>query len=72
MSQQMKGMGGQGSAEDMRPEEIAEMLFRALMNADEAMMAAMARAPSPSLQAWNQAARWEALTTCTERFATSI
>ena len=29
---------------DMSPEEIAEMLFRALMNADEAMMAAMARA----------------------------
>ena len=44
MAQQMRGMGGQGSAEDMSPEEIAEMLFRALMNADEAMMAAMARA----------------------------
>ena len=44
MSQQMRGMGGQGSAEDMSPEEIAEMLFRAMMNADEAMMAAMARA----------------------------
>ena len=44
MSQQMRGMGGQGSAEDMSPEEIAVMLFRALMNADEAMMAAMARA----------------------------
>ena len=44
MSQQMRGMGGQGSAEDMSPEEIAEMLFRALMNAAEAMMAAMARA----------------------------
>ena len=44
MSQQMRGMGGQGSAEDMSPEAIAEMLFRALMNADEAMMAAMARA----------------------------
>ena len=44
MSQQMRGMGGQGSSEDMSPEEIAEMLFRALMNADEAMMAAMARA----------------------------
>lgn len=44
MSQQMRGMGGQGSAEDMSPEEIAEMLYRALMNADEAMMAAMARA----------------------------
>ena len=44
MSQQMKGMGGQGSAKDMSHEEIAEMLFRALMNADEAMMAAMARA----------------------------
>ena len=27
MSQQMQGMGGQGSAEDMSPEEIAEMLF---------------------------------------------
>ena len=44
MSQQMRGMGGQGSSEEMSPEEIAEMLFRALMNADEAMMAAMARA----------------------------
>ena len=44
MSQQMRGMGGQGSAEAMSPEELAEMLFRALMNADEAMMAAMARA----------------------------
>ena len=44
MSQQIRGMGGQSSAEDMSPEEIAEMLFRALMNADEAMMAAMARA----------------------------
>ena len=44
MSQQMRGMGGRGSSEDMSPEEIAEMLFRALMNADEAMMAAMARA----------------------------
>ena len=42
----------------MSPEEIAEMLFRALMNADEAMMAAMARAAVTSLQAWNQAARW--------------
>ena len=44
MAQQMRGMGGQGSSEEMSPEEIAEMLFRALMNADEAMMAAMARA----------------------------
>ena len=44
MSQQMRGMGGQGSSEEMSPEEIAEMLFRAVMNADEAMMAAMARA----------------------------
>ena len=44
MSQQMRGMGGRGSSEEMSPEEIAEMLFRALMNADEAMMAAMARA----------------------------
>jgi uncharacterized protein with von Willebrand factor type A (vWA) domain len=44
MSQQMKGMGGRGSGEDMSPEEIAEMLYRALMNGDEAMMAAMARA----------------------------
>ena len=44
MSQQMRGMGGHGSSAEMSPEEIAEMLFRALMNADEAMMAAMARA----------------------------
>ncbi|WP_423923384.1 VWA domain-containing protein [Candidatus Poriferisodalis sp.] len=44
MSQQMQGMGGRGGGQDMSPEEIAEMLFRALLNADEAMMAAMARA----------------------------
>ena len=37
-------MGGRGSGEDMSPEEIAEMLYRALINGDEAMMAAMARA----------------------------
>ena len=44
MSQQMRGMGGQGSSEDMSAEEIAEMLCRGLMNAGEAMEAAMARA----------------------------
>ncbi|WP_419841004.1 vWA domain-containing protein [Candidatus Poriferisodalis sp.] len=44
LSQQMQGMGGRGGGQDMSPEEIAEMLFRALLHADEAMMAAMARA----------------------------
>ncbi len=44
MSQQMRGMGGRSGGEDMSPEEIAEMLFRALLQGDEAMMAAMARA----------------------------
>ncbi len=41
---QQQGEGGPGSAENMSPEEIAEMLFKALMNANEAMMQAMARA----------------------------
>ena len=45
MNQQMEGMGdGPGSGEGLSPEELAEMLFNALMNADEAMMAALARA----------------------------
>ncbi|HCB34257.1 MAG TPA: hypothetical protein DEP69_03590 [Acidimicrobiaceae bacterium] len=44
MSQQMRGMGGRGGGEEMSAEEIAEMLFRALLNADEAMTTAMARA----------------------------
>ncbi len=44
MSQQMRGMGGRSGGEDMSPEEIAEMLFRALLNGDQAMMTAMARA----------------------------
>ena len=30
MSQQMQGMGGRGGGQDMSPEEIAEMLFRAV------------------------------------------
>ncbi len=42
--QQQQGQGGPGSGEDMSPEEIAEMLFKALMDANEAMMQAMARA----------------------------
>jgi len=45
MNQQMEGMGdGPGSGEGLSPEELAEMLFNALLNADEAMMAALARA----------------------------
>jgi len=44
MMQQQQGQGGPGSGEDMSPEEIAEMLFKALMDANEAMMQAMARA----------------------------
>ncbi|MFT7647392.1 MAG: hypothetical protein ACI8Y4_002140 [Candidatus Poriferisodalaceae bacterium] len=43
MNEQMKGSGGEGGGEGMTPEEMAEMLFKALMNADEAMIAAMAR-----------------------------
>jgi uncharacterized protein len=34
---------GSGGLEAMTPEELAEMLFRAMMNADEAMMRAVAR-----------------------------
>ncbi len=39
--QQGEGSGGGG---DMTPEQLAEMLYRAMMNGDEAMMRAMARA----------------------------
>jgi len=35
--------GGTGGMEALTPEELAEMLFRAMMNADEAMMRAVAR-----------------------------
>ncbi|MDA8045273.1 MAG: VWA domain-containing protein [Actinomycetota bacterium] len=35
---------GQGSAEGMTPEQLAEMLFRALMDGNDAMMRALARA----------------------------
>ncbi len=46
MQQQMEGMRDRsgGSGEDMSPEELAEMLYRALMRGDEAMTRAMARA----------------------------
>ncbi|HYD09606.1 MAG TPA: VWA domain-containing protein [Acidimicrobiales bacterium] len=35
--------GGSGGMEALTPEELAEMLFKAMMNADEAMMRAVAR-----------------------------
>ena len=44
--EQMTGdqqQGGAGGLEALTPEELAEMLFRAMMNADEAMMRAVAR-----------------------------
>ncbi len=47
LQEQMEGMGdgmGGGSGQDMSPEELAEMLYKALMQGDEAMMKAMARA----------------------------
>lgn len=46
MQQQMEGMRDRsgGSGDDMSPEELAEMLYRALMRGDEAMTRAMARA----------------------------
>src|SRR6202021_1195035 len=34
---------GQGSAEGLTPEQLAEMLFRALMDGNEAMIRALAR-----------------------------
>jgi len=47
LQEQMEGMNGEGQGgggQDMSPEELAEMLYRALMQGDEAMMKAMARA----------------------------
>jgi uncharacterized protein with von Willebrand factor type A (vWA) domain len=42
--QQMRGEGrGPGSMSDMTPEELAEMIYRALLNNDQAMLQAMAR-----------------------------
>src|SRR5688572_7726296 len=41
--EQDQQMGGSGGMEALTPEELAEMLFRAMMNADEAMMRAVAR-----------------------------
>src|SRR5688500_17542335 len=35
--------GGSGGLEGLTPEEIAEMLFKAMMNADEALMRAIAK-----------------------------
>jgi uncharacterized protein with von Willebrand factor type A (vWA) domain len=45
MRRQMEQMRGQGrgGGQEMSPEELAEMLYRALLNNDQAMMAAMAR-----------------------------
>jgi uncharacterized protein len=41
---QMQGQGrGPGSLQDLTPEELAELLYRALLNNDQAMMQAMAR-----------------------------
>ena len=47
LQEQMEGMGegmGGGQGEGLSPEELAEMLYKALMQGDEAMMKAMARA----------------------------
>ncbi len=41
--QQMAGQQGPGGGEAMTPEEIAELLYRALMQGDEALMRAVAR-----------------------------
>jgi uncharacterized protein with von Willebrand factor type A (vWA) domain len=41
--EQDQQMGGSGGMEALTPEELAEMLFKAMMNADEAMMRAVAR-----------------------------
>jgi uncharacterized protein len=38
-----QNQGGSGGMEALTPEELAEMLFRAMMNADDAMMRAVAR-----------------------------
>jgi uncharacterized protein with von Willebrand factor type A (vWA) domain len=43
MGEQDQQMGGSGGMEALTPEELAEMLFRAMMNADDAMMRAVAR-----------------------------
>src|SRR2546421_826438 len=43
MNGEQEGPAGSGGMEAMTPEELAEMLYRALLNADEAMLRAVAR-----------------------------
>ena len=65
--------GGPGGAMDqLTPEQLAEMLYRALMNADEAMMRALARQAVSRYAGMEPAARSAARTTSTARCGTSI
>ena len=65
--------GNGGSSGDMlSPEELAEMLYRALLRGDSEILRAAARQAVPPLRGgWSRAVPWEAPITCTARFATS-
>ena len=42
-SEQQSGEGGQGGGDGMSPEELAELLYQALMRGDDTLMRAIAR-----------------------------
>ncbi len=43
LAQQQQGEGGQGSGDGLSPEELAELLYQALMQGDDTLMRAIAR-----------------------------
>ena len=60
-----------GAARSMTPEELAEMLYRALLSADDALVRRWPARPSAVSPAWSRGARWAAPTTSTARCGTS-
>ena len=63
-----RGAGGMG--DQMTPEELAEMLFKALAQGNEAMTKALARQAVRRYAGWSPAGR-SAAPTCTARCGTS-
>ena len=60
-----------GGGEALTPEELAEMLYQALLHGDEALMRALARQAVRRFAAWSRAGPSAAPTTCTARCGTS-
>ena len=62
---------GGGGGEPLTPEELAEMLYQALLEGNEAMMRALARQAVRATPAWSRAGPSAAPTTSTARCGTS-